>query len=198
MYICNIEEIWKDVKGYEDYQISNYGRVKTKQRNVRYTHALTKKEHFRLTETRMLKIYSNNRTGYKFVQLYKDRKSKNITIHRLVANSFIEKKGFNYVNHIDGNKHNNHYLNLEWCSNEYNHEHATKTGLKAKGEIISSSKLKEREVYAIKYLLNSGITHDLISKAFNVSRPTITLINNNKTWKHISLTGQELQINITE
>ncbi|WP_286709981.1 MULTISPECIES: NUMOD4 domain-containing protein [Sphingobacterium] len=191
-----MDEVWKDIVGYEDYQVSNYGRVKTKKRLVRYIHSVTRNEHFRETEDKFLKIYLNNRTGYKFVQLYRDKKSKNLTIHRLVANTFLERNEFDYVNHLDGNKHNNFVQNLEWCSNDYNHEHATKTGLKAKGERVSSSKLTEREVYAIKYLLANKIPHTIISKAFNVSRPTISLINEGKTWKHVSLTGKELEVNI--
>lgn len=191
-----MEEIWIDIIDYEDYQISNYGRVKTKKRMVRYTHSITKKEHFRETEDKLLKIYNNNRTGYKFVQLYKDKKPKNFTIHRLVATNFLHRNEHDCVNHIDGNKHNNYVENLEWCSNEYNHEHATRTGLKAKGEAVSSSKLTAREVHAIKYLLKNDVSHTLISKAFNVSRPTISLIYENKTWKHIKLTGQELNVQL--
>ena len=39
--------IFKEVLGFEDYFISNKGRVKTKSRKVRYIHAVTKKEHYR-------------------------------------------------------------------------------------------------------------------------------------------------------
>ena len=42
-------------------------------------------------------------------------------IHRLVATFYIPKiEGKDYVNHLDGNKHNNHYSNLEWCTNAEN------------------------------------------------------------------------------
>lgn len=189
-----MKEIFKDIIGYEDYQISNKGRVVSKEKKVRYTHAVTKQEHFRTTEKKFLKIYFNNRTGYKFVQLYKDKQSKNLSIHRLVALNFLENKNnLDTVNHIDGNKHNNTVENLEWCTNLYNHEHATKTGLKASGERISTSKLSVKEVKAIRYLLSKGVSHNDLSKAFNISRPSINLIANNKTWK---LTSKELEINL--
>ena len=45
---------------------------------------------------------------------------------------------------------------------------------------------------AIKWFLNKGISHTELSKAFKISRPAITLISLNKTWKHISLTNTEL------
>jgi len=190
-------EIFKIISEYPDYEVSNYGRVRTKSRLVRYTHAVTKKEHFRKTESKFLKIQYNNRTGYKFCQLYLDKKMYNRTIHTLVANTFIlNELNYEVVNHKDGNKHNNTVENLEWCTNAYNHEHATKTGLKAKGEKIKSSKLTEQCVYAIKYFLAKGVSHSDISKAFNVSRPTISLIYQNKTWKHVALKGQELEINL--
>lgn len=84
-------------------------------------------------------------------------------------------------------------LRLGWCTNEYNHEHATITGLKAKGDKIGTSKLNDNCVHAIKYFLSKGITHQELSNAFNISRPTISLISKNKIWKHIALTNQELE-----
>jgi hypothetical protein len=186
-------EIFKTIESYPDYEVSNYGRIRTKSRKVRYVHALTKKEHFRLTEHRFLKVHLNTRTGYKFCQLYKNKKMYNVTIHRLVAGCFLEtNSNLNVVNHKDGNKHNNIVDNLEWCTDEYNHKHATETGLKAKGTEIKTCKLNENSVHAIKYFLQKGVSHQEISIAFKVSRPTITLINTNRTWKHVSLTNQEL------
>lgn len=188
-------EIFKTIPEFPDYLVSNFGRVKTKSRLLRYTHAVTKKEHFRKSEERFLKVQFNNLTGYKFCQLYKNKKMINKTLHNLVANTFIENpKKLAYINHIDGNKHNNCVDNLEWCSNEYNHEHATKTGLKAKGEQIKSSILNENSVHAIKWFLNKGVSHTELSKAFKVSRPAITSISLNKTWKHIALTKKELTL----
>jgi len=188
-----MEEIFKTIPKFKDYLVSNFGRVKTKKRKLRYTHAVTGNEHFRETTERFIKIQYNKYTGYKFNQLYLNKKMHNKPIHQLVASAFIPNpKNYPVVNHIDGNKHNNIVENLEWCTNEYNHKHATETGLKAKGESVGTSKLNEKMVYAIKYFLNKGFAHSELSKAFKVSRPTITLISNNKIWKHIILTQTEL------
>lgn len=188
-------EVFKEMFGYPDYEISNYGRVKTKSRNVRYTHAVTGKEHFRMTEERFLKQYENNRTGYKFLQPRLNGKPKNETIHRLVAMTFIDNpEGLFCVNHKDGNKHNNCVDNLEWCSNEYNHKHATLTGLKAKGEKVGTSKLNMCCVIAIKKLISKGWSDKKISNLFEVSRSNITMIRNRKIWKHVALTGEELTL----
>lgn len=188
-------EKFETLKAFPDYEVSNCGRIRTKSRKVRYVHSVTGKEHFRVTESRFLKIHENRRTGYKFCQLYKDKKMYNLTIHSLVANTFLTRKStLEIVNHKDGNKHNNVVGNLEFCSNEYNHEHATKNGLKANGTKVASSKLNDSSVHAIKYFLNKGVSKYELSKAFNVSKATIIFISQNKTWKHIALTGEELKL----
>ena len=67
--------------------------------------------------------------GYEFVVLNIDGKSKNIMRHRLVARLFIPNiNGKPCINHIDGNKKNNHVSNLEWCSHSENTRHAIMTG----------------------------------------------------------------------
>ena len=96
------------------------------------------------------------------------------------------------VNHIDGNKHNNAADNLEWCTNAYNHEHATQTGLKAKGSQVGTSKLSESSVIAIRRILKDGINHGKIAEWFGVSRPAISMIPEGKTWA--ALTNEELTI----
>ena len=192
-----MQETFKTIPSFPDYEVSNFGRVKTKSRQIRYVHAKTKKELFRKSNHRFLKEHFNGLTGYKFFQLYLNKKMYNKNVHTLVAETFLVKENFHTcVNHIDGNKHNNCVENLEWCTDEYNHEHATRTGLKAKGSGIGSSKLNEKCVHAIKYFLLKGLTHSEIAKAFDISRPTITLISQGKYWNHVTLTGTELEINL--
>ena len=191
-----MKETFRTIPLFPDYEISDLGRVRTKSRLIRYEHSVTKKEHFRQSEFRLLKVHINNRTGYKFCQLYLNKKMYNKPVHRLVAESFLSTEfGKDFVNHKDGNKHNNIVENLEWCTNEYNHDHATITGLKAKGEKIKCSKLNENCIHAVKYFLNKGFSHKELSIAFNISRPTISLISESKIWKHIALTGKEIELN---
>lgn len=94
-----MKEIWKDIKDYEGlYWVSNLGNVKSKR-----------------------KILKPINGEYLRVGLSKNGIQKTITIHRLVAETFINNENkYNYVNHKDENKHNNNVDNLEWCTNVYN------------------------------------------------------------------------------
>lgn len=68
-----------------------------------------------------------NKNGYLVVTLEKEQ----LLVHRLVALHFIPNPYlYPQINHINGNKENNHYLNLEWCTAEQNAQHALKTGLR--------------------------------------------------------------------
>src|SRR5574344_126522 len=112
-------DIWRDIEGYEGiYQVSNLGRVKS--------------EHKRNGVT-ILKNRVGN-TGYCTLSLYKNKKTKNFSVHRLVALAFIDNPtNKECVNHKDGNKLNNHVNNLEWTTNEENIKHAWASGLNKSG-----------------------------------------------------------------
>ena len=73
--------------------------------------------------------------------------TKFITVHRLVAYSFLHKRfGKNYVNHIDGNIHNNHVSNLEWVTALENNLHSIDNVRKPQF-LISNIEIPERGEY---------------------------------------------------
>lgn len=114
-----MEEVWKEVPRYGGaYLISNFGNLKSTQRYVERKGSLC------LVKERLLSKVVNHK-GYIEYQITYNKKHSSEKAHRLVAMAFIpnpENKPF--VNHIDGNKQNNHVENLEWCTNQENITHA--------------------------------------------------------------------------
>lgn len=82
-----------------------------------------------------------------------ERKYISYFVHRLVAICFVENPNeYPVVNHKDGNKQNNHYSNLEWCTSKQNHEHAilNKLDKGIKGTNNPKNKLSEEDVLQIR------------------------------------------------
>lgn len=101
-----MEEIWKSIPGFEDYTVSNLGRVMNK-------------------HGRIMKL-SNHKQGYKLIGLKKDKKLYCRQVHRLVALAFIPNPdNLPQVNHKDECKTNNCVDNLEWCDAKYNINYGT-------------------------------------------------------------------------
>lgn len=169
-----MNEVWKDIKGYEGlYQISNLARVKSF-------------KFYKGTNERILKNFKTS-NGYLAVKLCKNKTKKDMTIHRLVAKHFILNPEFKItVNHINGKKEDNSINNLEWSTYKENNEHARKTGLNNDvGSNSHKAKISENEVIIIRNSYKLGYTQNEICRWFGVSRALISLIVNNKRWKHI-------------
>ena len=118
-------EIWKDIPGYEGlYQVSDLGRVKSLdhiRRNGK------NRDNICLSKGKMLSQAIQKPSGYMFVSLSKNGKTKGFRVHRLVAEAFLKNKNkYKCVNHKDENKANNNVNNLEWCSYLYNNNYGTK------------------------------------------------------------------------
>lgn len=133
-----MEEIWKDVVGYEGlYQVSSYGRIKSLDRTVTNGNVSYCKK------GRLLS-FSNNGTGYLFVNLSKNGNKKREYVHRIVAKMFIENpNNLSQINHIDENKSNNAVWNLEWCNSLYNNRYGSRLERlsKKRGKAISQYNL---------------------------------------------------------
>ena len=105
-------EIWKGVKGYSNYQVSNLGRIKSlngggdKILKDRITHS-----------------------GYNRVCLYKNGDANHLMVHRIVCQEFIRNThNKKTVNHKNLNKVDNRVENLEWMTHKENNQHAIDNG----------------------------------------------------------------------
>ena len=133
-------EQWRDIEGYDGmYQVSDLGRVRS-----RYS-----------GEWRVMKP-SKNGNGYLFVDLYKDGKSKNFRIHRLVAQAFIpnDDETKTIINHRNSIRDCNRVDNLEWCDYQYNNTYLDiqfrkKNSKRRKIEKLYRPELSYKENYKI-------------------------------------------------
>jgi len=164
-------EVWKNIDGFRElYQISNLGRVR-------------RKDSFKVLKPLTLT------KGYKGVRLYVDKlNAKTQKIHRLVAKFFIDNElNLPQVNHIDGNKSNNMVENLEWCTNDYNMNHAISNMLVKVGEDRFASKVSEESLMHIQSLINFGFTIKQMSVLYNISKNSMKEIVKGHSYSHLNL-----------
>lgn len=135
--------LWKPVKGFPDYRVSNTGLVKKL--------AHTRRDTMGRVQNKAEKVLSYNRCRnkkYNHVHLYNKGKGKSFSVHRLVALAFIPNiEGKPQVNHIDGNQKNNNVDNLEWVTRSENIRHAFDNKLNKgnKGKKFSKTVLDDME-----------------------------------------------------
>ena len=138
-------EMTKSIEGYSRYHISESGKLYDKKLE-RYINPIFKK-------------------GYYALSLVSDTgQRRNISRHRLVAMAFIQNDDVlnkTHVNHKNGVKGEDHYLNLEWCTPSYNRQHAVDNGLAVVNKsVLVIDDCGEEEVYpSIK----------TVAKALNIS-----------------------------
>lgn len=171
-----MSEIWKHIN--EGYQISNYGRARSIDRVVMTSNG-PRRVKGKMKAFGDAHGYQNLHIGF----------GKSNLVHRFVATAFIRPpQGNEQVNHKDGNKHNNHVDNLEWCTPAENTKHATSTGLRnTVGVNNPASKFKEEQIKAVKQKYKDGHSALSLSKEFNVNFSTIRRIVTEKYWKHVTI-----------
>ena len=158
----------KEILGYENlYSISENGNI------------------FSHKNSKFLKPIKQT-TGYLTVNLYKDKKLKIFTLHRLIAMTFISNPHNKpMVNHKDLNKCNNSIDNLEWVTAKENIQHACDNGIRC-GSKNGNSKLNENQIKEIreKYKFRK-YTYKMLSDEYGVMKHYIGRIINYNVWRTI-------------
>ena len=174
---------WKEIKGYEgSYEVSNLGEVRSMDRNIKYSNGTI------VPYKGKLKKQSIDKYGYAYVGLYLNQNHKQGMIHRLVANAFIDNiDNKPQINHIDGNKLNNHVDNLEWVTAQENLTHAVDIGLldNVSGEGHYKAKLTNKDVVKIRQRVSNGENYQSIADDYGVVKSTIGFLINGKTWSRV-------------
>ena len=114
-------------------------------------------------------------------------KRKVVSIHRIVCENFVDNP-YNKpeVNHIDGNKQNNNYKNLEWSTRKEQIQHAFKIGLMTGklGSANGRSILSEPDAIEIRKMYENNVPIAEIARKFGVGWTTVSHILKGETWKH--------------
>lgn len=118
---------WVKIKDFTNYSISEFGDVRNDKTGRILAKPITK-------------------GGYVQYGLRENGKVHKLYSHRLVAKHFLSKvEGKDEVNHIDEDKQNNHFSNLEWCTTRENANHGTRN--ERLGKALSKARSKEVAQY---------------------------------------------------
>ncbi len=171
-------ELWKPVGGFEEfYDVSNHGRLRS-------YHSGNGKGPRRMIP-RVLRLC--RRSGqYTQFTLKSPETVDHVRIHELVAKAFVEKPPFPGVmepNHLNGDKADNHVVNLEWTTRSENVTHAFDLGLNRHGEQHPNAVLTADEVRTIRTLRAWGYSQNDIAADFGTTQSRVSLITRNKAWK---------------
>jgi hypothetical protein len=181
MTINSTSEKWRridiDVENPPNYQVSNYGRLKSFQNG---------------TDGKLLK--GSVIQGYRSLNIRLPKgKSFNRYIHKLVAEYFVEKPNelHCFVIHKDYDKHNNVEENLAWVTKEEMIEHNRKNPNvinRPRPAKSKNYKLNESKVKMIKKLLKSDSTRlKMIAKQFGITHTQLNRIRNGENWAHVRI-----------
>ncbi len=181
----NQNEIWKLHPNYTGYSVSNLGKVKSLKRKV-----LTKKGILLTVNEKILSLTINSQTGYPMCRIWLNNKSKNCTVHRMVAETFIPNPENKLsVNHKNSIRTDNRVENLEWNTQSENIKHSYEFGNRKpiKGINHSSCRFSESQVLAIRkfFKKNPKVLKINVASKYGVTAQSIGDIILGKTWKHL-------------
>lgn len=153
------------------YSVSSLGRVRTEQSSPR-------------SGVGHIMRPWKNWHGYVMVTLSHDGTKKSPTMHSLVAAAFIgpRPKGWD-IDHIDNDKSNNAYTNLEYVTRRVNLKRADAMGLTRRGELNGRARFTEDDVRAIR---SSKLSQSELGRHYGCRQSTIWGIQNYTSWKHVT------------
>jgi hypothetical protein len=167
-----------EIPGFErfvGYAIDTSGIVWSCKRNPEKWQELKSKKH---------------KQSYPFVILSSFGTDKTITVHRLVGLSFLPNPDqLRDINHINGDKADNHVSNLEWMSHKDNVRHGIDNGFRntATGERLANTFLTKCDVQDIYNRILAGEPNISIAKLYNIDRSLVSNIKRGKTWRSVTL-----------
>lgn len=168
-----IEE-WRPVKGYEGYEVSSFGAVRS-WKPLRNNAPIP-------NEPRKLRL-QEDKDGYRKVVLYKDKRRKDFRVSALVCAAWHgERHSIMEVRHLDGNNQNDTPANLKWGTADENAKDRKRHGTQINGEMINTAKLTAEIVREIR---RSSESVQVLAERFGVTIGAVHHARRKHTWKHI-------------
>lgn len=163
-------EVWKTIPDFPDYQVSNFGRVRS----------------LKNTKVRTLKS-SKGCNGYLHVNLSKDGIKRCKLLNRLVLTTFIGEPPLNFqASHLDGSRDNNRLDNLRWESPQDNTLRKRLHGTDNKGERHNLAIITNDDVREIRRLSSLGYSQRKLAKMYGFSgHSSISYILRGQYWSHV-------------
>ncbi len=171
-------ELWKPLKGFNGYDISNQGHIRS---------YLSRGRANRRMIPRLLKG-GRDRDGYLCFTLRQDGKNITKKVHRLVALHFLPvalSVDDVYVNHKNNIPADNRVENLEWCSDQANRDHAKRIGVIPFGETHYKARLTEQDVLKIRATCFTWADCKEKSSKYHCSPENLRFIMQRKSWTHL-------------
>lgn len=171
------EEQWKSIPGYEMYDVSDRGRIRS-WHNGKYGR--------RKEGPRVLRLWLDG-SGYPQVRLSKNGQGECFLVHVLVLLAFVGPcPDSRQCCHGDGDRTNNHLDNLRWDTCLANWQDALAHGTVRLGEAHGGAKLTEANVIEIRRLYAAGgVSHAGLAAQFGVHHGTIGKITRRQGWTHV-------------
>lgn len=188
----SVVEEWRPVPGFEGYEASTLGRIRSVPRSVEYTSRWGTKSNRQLAG-KILKTFPHG-GGYRLVTPCIGGKHVQATAHAMVAAAFLgERPEGMDVNHIDGDKANNVPSNLEYVTRKDNMRHARETGLwDNRGEKNGQAKATEAQIRQAHALMCAGASIAKVVEIVGLTRAQIRHIRAGDKWLHLGLGGVPL------
>ena len=168
-------ETWKAIVGFDGYEVSDLGRVRSLDRIVQ---GPKKKV---TMHGRVLRQHRDS-DGYQRVILIRDGKRHWLSVHRAVLNAFVGPQPDLVCRHRDRTPANNILSNLRWGTQTENQHDRIAHGTSNHGEKNGCAFLKEEEVLQIRERRAAGESIVVLATDFNVTPTLINKIATGQIW----------------